>query len=120
MDSTAPSVGGSRSLLECHAVAIGPVSASPFAHHAGNYKIWIIECRPERVAERITQLAALMDRTRTLRRCVARNSSRKRKLKKELLEARFILTDIRINLAVSAFEVGVAYHRGPPCPEPET
>src|SRR5450759_3321829 len=50
------------------------------ADDAGDDKIWIIEHCPERMTERIAQFAALMDRARALRRCVARNSSGKRKL----------------------------------------
>src|SRR5580698_11630150 len=46
----------------------------------------------------------------TLRRCMARNSSGKRKLKEELLKPGFILTDVGINLAVSPLKVGIAHH----------
>src|SRR5271169_4807549 len=60
------------------------------------------------MAERITQLAALVDRARALRRCVAGNSSGKRELNKELPKAGLVLADIRIDLAVSALEISVA------------
>ena len=79
------------------------------ADHTGDDEIGIVEHRPERMAERITQLAAFVDRARALRRGMAGDSSRKRKLKKELSQSGFILADIRIDFAVSALEIGVAH-----------
>ncbi len=79
------------------------------ADDAGDDEIGIVEHRPERMAERIAQLSALVDRARALRRCVAGNSSGKRKLNKELPKPGFILADVGIDLAVSALEVCVAY-----------
>ncbi len=86
------------------------------ADDAGDHEIGIVEHRPERMAERIAQLAALVDRARALRRCVAGNSARKRKLNEELPKAGLILAYIGIDLAVSALEVGVAHHRGAAVP----
>jgi hypothetical protein len=79
------------------------------ADDAGDDEIGIVEHRPERMAERIAQLAALVDRARALRRCVAWNSSGKRKLEKELPKPGLILADIGINLAVSALEISIAH-----------
>ena len=79
------------------------------ADDAGDDEIGIVEHRPERMAERIAQLAALVDRARALRRCVAGNSSGKRKLNKELPKPGLILADVGIDLAVSALEIGVAH-----------
>src|SRR5271157_4865202 len=81
------------------------------AHHAGHYEIRVVEHRSERVAERVTQLAAFMDGTRALRRGVAGNSAGKRELQKELAQSGLILADVRINLAVSALQVRVPDHR---------
>ena len=78
------------------------------ADHAGDDQIGIVEHRPERMAERIAQLAALVDRARALRRRVARNSSGKGELHKELPQPGLILADVGIDLAVGAFEIGVA------------
>ena len=47
----APSCLGLRNLLECQAVAEGPVSASPSPTHAGDNQIRIVECCTERVAQ---------------------------------------------------------------------
>src|SRR5664279_6562057 len=57
-----------------------------------------------------------MNRTRALRRRMAGNSSGKRKLQKEFLQSRLILTDVRINLAIGALEVNVAHDRRPAVP----
>src|SRR6185437_1184245 len=61
------------------------------------------------MAERIAQLATLVDRARALWRYVAGNSSRKRKLSKELPQPGLILADIGIDLAVRALEIRVAH-----------
>src|ERR1019366_9081118 len=67
---------------------------------------------PERMAERIAQLAAFVDRAWALWRCVAGDSSGKRKLNKELSQPGLILADVGIDLAVSALEVSVAHDGG--------
>src|SRR3984893_12971603 len=81
------------------------------ADHASDEQIRVVEYGAERVAERVPELAALMDRPWTLRGRMARNPARKRELRKELLEPSLIAADVRINLAVSPFEVRVAHHR---------
>src|ERR1035438_9667453 len=73
----------------------------PIADDAGDDEIGIVEHCPERMAERIAQFAALVDRAWALRRRVAGNSSGKRKLEKEFPKPDFILADIGIDLAVS-------------------
>ena len=60
------------------------------------------------MAERIAQLAALVDRARALRRRVAGNASGKRELEEKLPQPGLILADVRVDLAVSALEVGIA------------
>ena len=79
------------------------------ADDAGNDQIGIVEHSPERMAERIAQLAALVDRARAFRRGVAGNSPGKGELDKELSQPSLILADIRIDFAVRAFEIGVAH-----------
>src|SRR4030042_927658 len=80
------------------------------ADDAGDYEIGIIEDRTERMAERIAQLTALVDRAGRLRRCVAWNSAGKRKLNKKLPKPGLVLADVGIYLAVSALKISVAYH----------
>ncbi len=50
-----------------------------------------------------------MDRPRAFRRSVARNPAGKRELREEPLQARLILTDIGVDLAVSPFEIGTGH-----------
>jgi hypothetical protein len=50
------------------------------ADHASDDQLRVVECGTERVAERVSELPALVDRARTLRRRMARNPTRKREL----------------------------------------
>src|SRR6185437_16718186 len=86
------------------------------ADDAGDDQVGIVEHRPERMAERIAQLSALVDRARALRRYMARNSPRKRKLNEELSKPGFILADIGIDLAIRPLEIGVAHECGSAVP----
>ena len=81
------------------------------ADDAGDDELGIVEHRPERMAERIAQFAALVDRARTLRRGVAGNSAGKRKLQEELPQPGLVLADVGIDLAVSALQIGVPHDR---------
>src|ERR1700682_637235 len=63
------------------------------------------------MAERIAELAALVDRTWALGRCVAGNASGKRKLNEEPAQPSLVLANVGIDLAVSALEVGIADDR---------
>jgi hypothetical protein len=77
------------------------------ADDAGNDQARIVEHRAERMAERVAELAAFVNRTRALGRRVTRNSPRKRELETEPPKARLVLTHVGIHLAVRAFEIGV-------------
>ena len=79
------------------------------ADDAGDDEVGIVEDGPERVAERIAQLAALVDRPGRLRRCVARDPSGEGELEEQLLKPGFVLADVGIDLAVGALEVRVAH-----------
>src|SRR5271163_1226155 len=52
-----------------------------------------------------------MNRPRGRRRNVAGNSTRKRKLLEQLFEPGLVLADVRINLAIRAFEVSITNQR---------
>src|SRR5579859_3652722 len=86
------------------------------ADNAGNHKMGVVEHSPKSVAEGITQLAAFMDRSGALRRCVAGNSPGKGKLEEELPQSGLILTDIWIYLAICAFKVRVGNDSWAPVP----
>src|SRR5208283_2083971 len=62
------------------------------------------------MAKRIAQFAALVNRTRRGWRDMAGNSAGKRELLEELLQARFVLGDVRIDFTPGAFEVNVAHN----------
>src|SRR5438552_655122 len=79
------------------------------ADDAGDGEIGIVEHRSECVTERIAQFAALMDRARALWRCMAGNSSWKRKLNEELAQPGLIGADVWIDLAVGALEISVGH-----------
>src|ERR1019366_1550619 len=63
------------------------------------------------MAERVSQLAAFVNRPRRRRRNMARDSSRKRELHEQLLQAGLVLRYVWINISPSAFEVNVAHNR---------
>ena len=66
------------------------------------------------MAERVTQLAAFVNRSRRRRRNMAGNSSGKGELFEQLFQPGFVLRDVRINLAPGAFEVDVTHNRRSP------
>ncbi len=86
------------------------------ADDAGDDQIGIVEHRPEGMAERIAQLAPLVDRARTFRRGVAGNAAGKGKLLEELLQSGLVLADVGINLAVGPLQIGVGDHCRPAVP----
>src|ERR1017187_10270434 len=79
------------------------------ANDTGDGEIGTVENGPEGVAQRVAQLAAFVDRSRTFRRGMAGNAAGKRKLEKQFSQPGLILADIRVDLAVCAFEIGVAH-----------
>src|SRR5438094_9853174 len=64
------------------------------------------------VCNRVAKFAAFMNRARSLRRYVTGNSTGKRGLLEETLQAFFVLRDVRINVAVCAFEICIRYEAG--------
>ena len=81
------------------------------ADDAGDDQVRIVERGPEGMADRIPQLAPLMNRPRRLRRNVTGNPSGEGELLEQLFQPGLILADVGIDLAVRAFEVDVAHHR---------
>ncbi len=71
---------------------------------AGDHEIRIVEGRPEGVGERVAQLAAFVDRSGNIRGAMARNTAGKGELFEQPLHARFVLTDVRIKLAVASLQ----------------
>ena len=82
------------------------------ADDAGDEQVGIVERRAEGVRQRIAQFAALVNRTRRLRRDVTRNAAGKGELLEQPLHPVLVLRDVRIDLAVGSFEVGVRHQPG--------
>src|SRR6266511_885550 len=77
------------------------------AHDTSDEQVRIVEGRSVCVRERVAELAALVDRARGLRCDVARNPARKRELPEELAQSRRVAPDVRIDLAVGPFQIGI-------------
>ena len=78
------------------------------ADDAGDNESWIVERGAEGVAERISKLTALVNRTRRRRRHMARNASWKGELFEKPHHPGFVLADVWIDLAIAALEIGVS------------
>jgi hypothetical protein len=89
------------------------------ADHAEDQQAGVVKGRPVSVGERITELAPLVDRARRLGSDMARYAARERELAEELAQPVLVLPDVRIDLAVSALEVGVGHRPGPTVPRAE-
>ena len=81
------------------------------ADDAGDDEPRIVERGAEGVAERISEFAALVNGARRRRRDMARNAARKRELLEQPFHPGFVLTDVGIDLAVAALEIGVGDQR---------
>ena len=77
------------------------------ADDAGHDQVRIVEHGAERVAQRVAQFPAFVDRSRSRRRHMAGNASGKRELGEQLLHPGLVLTHVGIDLRIRALEVGV-------------
>ena len=77
------------------------------AHDARNDQVGVVERGAEGVRERVPELTALVDRSRRLRRDVARDPAGERELAKETAHAGLVLGDRGVALGVRPLEVGV-------------
>src|SRR5256885_8314722 len=82
------------------------------ANNARGDQVGIVEYRPISVCKRITQLASFMYRARRFGGDVAWNAAGKRKLLEQPLHPTGVLRDVRINLAVRSFQIGVRHESG--------
>src|SRR6478609_1729975 len=81
------------------------------ANDTGDDEIGIIKDSTKGMAERITKFAPFMNRARALRRGMAGNTARKRKLKKKLPQPGLILADIGVDFTVSTLQIRITDHR---------
>ena len=86
------------------------------ADDTGDDQIGVVKDSTIGMAERIPQLSTLVDATRCLGGNVGRNAAGETELLEEPLDARFVPRDVRIDLAVGAFEVDVRNDAGPAVP----
>ncbi|MGY4458208.1 hypothetical protein ACVWYI_002168 [Bradyrhizobium sp. LB13.1] len=82
------------------------------ANDTGDDQVGIVEGRAVGMHQRVTELAAFMDRARRFRRRVAGNAAGEGELSEQLAQSVRIACDIGIDLAVAAFEIGVGDHAG--------
>jgi len=82
------------------------------ADDAGDDQAGIVERCAKGVAERVAELAALVDRAGRRRCDMARNTAGEGELGEQLLHARLVLADVRVDLAVAPLQVGVGDQRG--------
>src|SRR3977135_2519293 len=94
----------------------GPGFGLAIPDDAGNQQAGVVEGGAESVRQRISELAAFVDRAGYIRRAVAGNPTGKRELPEQALQARLVLPDVRIHLGVAALQVGVGYQGGPAMP----
>lgn len=88
------------------------------ADDAGNDQAGIVERGSESMRQRVTQLAALVNRTRRLRRDVTGNAAGEGKLFEQPLQPGFVLRDAGIDLAVSPFQISVRHQSRSAMPRP--
>ena len=82
----------------------------PVADHASHEEVGIVERGSERMDDRVAQFATLVDGTRRLWRDVARHASGERELLEQFPHPIRVSADLRIYLAVRAFQPGVRDH----------
>src|SRR5215471_12588252 len=88
----------------------------PIPDDRGDNQVWIIECGTVCMRQCVSQFAAFMDGAWCFWRNMAGNTSRKRELFEQPFHPCFVRRDVRINLAISAFEVRVGNQSWPSVP----
>ncbi len=82
------------------------------ADYGADDQVGVVERGTECVHEGIAELAALMDRPRSLRRYVAGDPAREGELAEQPAHPLGVLRDVRIGLGVAALEVAVGDQAG--------
>src|SRR5271166_4202780 len=81
-----------------------------------NDQVGVVEGSSVGVRDGVAELAALVYRTRRLRRHMAWDAPGKRELGEEALHPLLVGRNVRIDLTVSSLEIGVGYQAGPAMP----
>ena len=79
------------------------------AHDASDQEVGIVEGGTIGERQAIAEFTAFIDGARSLRRNMTRNATGKRKLREQFFHPRFVLRDVRIELGVTTFEIGVGH-----------
>ncbi len=77
------------------------------ADDTGDDEVGIVERRAVSVRDRIAEFAALVNRAWRLRRDMARDAAGERELGEEPLHPLLVLREVRVDLAIGPFEIGV-------------
>ena len=88
------------------------------ADHTGHDQVGIVVRGPVHVRNGVTQFASFVNGSRSLGRHMARDATRERELGEQPLHSLFVLCDVRIDLGVGPFQVGIGDDAGPPWPGP--
>ncbi len=80
------------------------------SHNTAHQQVRIVERSTVRMRDGVSELSSFVNRARSLRRNVAGNSTWERELLEEPLHTFHALRNVRINLAVSAFQIGVGHN----------
>ena len=89
------------------------------ADDAGDDQVLVVEGRAIGMAQRIAEFAAFMNAARRFRSNVAGNATGEAELLEQPLHALRVLTDIRIDFAVGAFQIGVSNQGRAAMPRPD-
>src|SRR3954469_4668123 len=79
------------------------------SHDAAHHEVWIVEGGAKRMGQRITELAAFIDRAGDIRRAVTGNATRKRELLEQAPHPLDVLADIGIHVTVASLEIRICH-----------
>src|SRR5215469_1226262 len=102
-------VDGVEELVRMPARCKCPCLGLAIAHHGGNNQVRVVERRAIGVGQSVTQLAALVNRSRRLRGDVAGNPAGETELLEQLLHSVFVFRNVGIYLAICSLKVSVGH-----------
>src|SRR4030095_12269221 len=95
-----PVANGTQKLADVPRGCEGAGLRFAIADYGRDDQLWIVECCSTRMGEHVSELTSFVDRSGSLRRAVAANAARKRKLSEKLLQAHFVFALFWIDLRV--------------------
>src|SRR5919202_3084211 len=99
---------GVEELIGVPSCSEGTSFSFPISYDTANYQVRVIKGSPVSMRNRITQFTTFMDRARSFRGDVARNSTREGELLEQLLHPTGVLGNVGVVLAVGTFQVDVS------------